>query len=90
MRIPRVRFTIRSMMILVGLIAVVLCFGIFTHRLYREQNDDGYINDPMHPRWRRPTTPAPNGIPRYRDAAPPILLARGTVSTCMVAPVGRG
>jgi hypothetical protein len=81
MRIPRVRFTIRSIMIVVVLIAIVLGLVTFTRRLYREQNDDGYINDPMHPRWRRLTPPARKAIPRGRGTRPPILLATGTGTT---------
>jgi hypothetical protein len=78
MRIPRVRFTIRSIMIVVVLIAIVLGFVTFARRLYREQNDDEYINDPIHPRWRRLSPPAPKRMPRGRGTRPPILLARVT------------
>jgi hypothetical protein len=65
-------------MIVVVLIAIVLGLVTFTRRLYREQNDDGLINDPMHPGWRRLTPPAPKRMPRGRGARPPMLLARGT------------
>jgi hypothetical protein len=78
MQIPRVRFTIRSIMIFVVLIAIVLGLVTFTRRLYHDQNDDGFINDPMHPRWRRLTPPAPKRMPRGRSTRPPILLARLT------------
>jgi hypothetical protein len=47
----------------------------FTRRVYREQNDDGSINDSMHPRWRRLAPPAPKRTPRGRRTRPPILLA---------------
>ena len=55
MRIPPGRFTIRSMMILVFLIGIALGSAMTVYRLNGEQPDDGFINDPMHPRWRSPT-----------------------------------
>ena len=71
-RIPRVRFTIRSMMILVVLIAVRIGVAVFTYRQSRDQLDDGFINDPMHPRWRIPGSPAPKGTPTGPDTRRPI------------------
>jgi hypothetical protein len=70
MRTSRVRFTIRSMMILVVLIAVVLGLAMFTSRQSRDQPDDGFINDPMHPRWR--ISPAPKWTPTGADTRRPI------------------
>ena len=81
MRIPRVRFTIRSMMILIVLIAVVLGLAMFTSRQSRDQPDDGFINDPMHPRWRIPGTPAPKATPTGPDTRRPIQPARGGLGT---------
>jgi hypothetical protein len=78
MQIPRVRFTIRSMMILMVLIAVVLGLAMFTYRQSRDQPDDGFINDPMHPRWRIPGTPAPEGTPTAPDTRRPIRPAGRT------------
>jgi hypothetical protein len=70
MQIPRVRFTIRSMMFLVVLIAVVPGLAMFTYRQSRDQPDDGFINDPMHPRWR--ISPAPKWTPTGPDTRRPI------------------
>jgi hypothetical protein len=64
MRIPRVRFTIRSMMILIVLIAVVLGLAMFTSPQSRDQNNDAFINDQLHTRWRIPGTPRRRGHQR--------------------------
>ena len=64
MRIPRTRFTIRSMMILVALIAIILGSIMLIHRLDGEQNDDGFINDPMH--LMAPLTPVGPDLHRPR------------------------
>jgi hypothetical protein len=77
MRIPHVRFTIRSMMLLVVLLGIVFGAAVSIQRLKLDQNDDGFINDPMHPRWRRPSTPSPTRTPTGPDTHPPIFLAGG-------------
>ena len=47
MPIPRVRFTIRTIMIVVIVLAVVLGLVIMNRRLYPPH--DGFINDPSDP-----------------------------------------
>ena len=86
MPIPRIRFTIGSIMIIIVVIAIGLDDAVATYRLYRNQSEDGlindgFINDPTHPRWRRPIIPNPKvprrPMPRDPDAPPPIFLANG-------------
>ena len=80
MRIPRIRSTIRSMMVLVVLIGITLGVTVSIQRLKSGRNDDGFINDPsnfpwpdddgfindpMHPR-RRESRPSPPPTPGQR------------------------